>query len=95
MAHIYYRRGTLDLQRIVDKLPSSVATKLAEEQRRKLTLDELEELIQEADAYPTDYGLFPNTCPTCGGKVEIRGEGPTEHSDAEAWPDWPTCKKRV
>ena len=95
VAHIYYRRATKDLRHIVDRLPESVATKLAEEQRRKLTLNELEELIQEAGAYPTEYGLFPTKCPHCGGEVEIRGEGPTEHSDAEAWPYCPNCDRNL
>ena len=77
VAHIYYHRGTKDLQGIIDnlqtivgKLPESVATKLAHEQRRKLTLRELEELIEEAGAYPTEFGLFPTKCPHCGGEVE-------------------------
>ncbi len=102
VAHFYYRRGTRDLQQlvgnlreIVDKLPESVATKLAHEQRRKLTLRELEQLIEEADAYPTDFGLFPTKCPHCGGKVEIRGSGPTEYSEGEAWPYCPTCDRNL
>lgn len=95
VAHFYYRRGTKDLRHIVDKLPESVATKLAEEQRRKLTLSELEELIQEADAYPTPFGLFPNKCPHCGGRVEIRGSDATEYSEAESWPYCPTCKRNL
>src|SRR3990172_2387170 len=95
VAHVYYRRGTKDLHNVVDKLPSSVATKLAHEQRRQLTLAELEELIQEADGYPTEFGLFPNTCPNCGGKVEIRGSSPTEYSEGEAWPYFPNCRKNL
>ncbi len=95
VAHFYYRRGTRDLHQIVDKLPDSVATKLAHEQRRKLTLRELEELIEEAGAYPTEYGLFPTKCPHCGGDVEILGEGPTEYSEAEAWPYCPTCDRSL
>src|SRR5438093_1184364 len=88
VAHVYYRRGTKDLQTIIDnlqtivgKLPESVATRLAHEERRKLTLLELEELIEEAGAYPTEFGLFPTKCPHCGGKVEIRGSDRTEYSE--------------
>lgn len=83
-----------DIQRLeamLGKLPDSVVEKLAAEQRRQLSLDELEELIQEADAYPTEYGLFPNKCPKCGEPTTIRGQGPTEYSEAEAWPACPSC----
>jgi hypothetical protein len=102
VAHIYYRRGTRDLQRIIDnlqaivgKLPDSFATKLADEQRRKLSLRELEELIEEAEAYPTEFGLFPTKCPICGGEVEIRGSDRTAYSEPEAWPYCPTCDKNL
>lgn len=73
VAHLYYRRGTRDLRRatkilrgIVDRLPSSVAAKLAQEQRRQLTLDELQELIQEAGAIPPSMACTRPAVPTAG-----------------------------
>lgn len=91
VAHIYYRRGTVDLQQMFDKLPDALVARLPALPNRKMTLDELEALIQEADAYPTEFGLFPNTCPRCGGKVEIRGDSGSEYSEPEAWPECPAC----
>jgi hypothetical protein len=96
VAHVYYRRTIRDqvtqiaaLQGTLDKLPTQVAQHLIAEQRRKLTLEELEELITEADGYPTPYGLWPNKCPKCGGKLEIRGY--SEDGDSDAWPACLAC----
>jgi len=98
VAHVYYRRTIGDqenqiaaLQGTLDKLPTQVAQALADEQRRTLTLDELEKLISEAGVYPTDHGLWPNKCPKCGGDVTIRGDSGSEYSEPEAWPACPAC----
>ena len=89
MAHS--RREAANMRAILERLPENVVGKLAAETRRHLTLEELEELIAEADAYPTPYGLFPNKCPKCGAPTETRGSGPTEYSEAEAWPVCTSC----
>jgi len=93
VAHLYYQRGTKDLRKIVDTLPDSVARTLAQEQRRKLSLRELEDLIHQADAHMTEFGLFPTKCPVCGGPVEIHGDPGSEYSEPAAWPYCPRCDR--
>ncbi len=65
--------------------------KLAAETRHQLTGEELEELIPEADAYPTPYWSFPNKCPICGAPTETRRHGPTEYSGKGVWPVCTSC----
>ena len=86
VAHFYYRKGMAAVRRdeaktraILDKLPESVVGKLAAETRRQLTLDELGELITEADAYPTGYGIIPEQVSpmwVANGDARARYEAP-------------------
>ena len=91
VAHLYYQRGSRYLQSLVDKLPDVLVERLALQPQHKLTLDELEELIHEADAFPTDFGIFPNKCPECGSKLDFRGDSGSEYHEPEMWAECPAC----
>ena len=91
LSSIYYRRGAADLRSIVDQLPTVVVAKLSREAKRKLSIDELEELIHEAGAFAADGGLFPNSCPKCGSTLEYRESMGNEMVDPEMYAECLAC----
>lgn len=89
IAQSYYRKGTGEMERVFAKLPDALVVKLAQQPERKMTLDELEEMIHEADAFPTEFGLFPNKCPKCSGDLKYHGCG--SEYDPQILGECPDC----
>lgn len=50
---------------IAKKLPPELVSALRETDRLKFTLDEIEQLVLSV-GYPTEFGIIPHNCPSCG-----------------------------
>lgn len=74
------RVSTTALKDTIGKLPDEFLERLKDDDRRKLTFEELEELVMER-AYPTPYGLIPHECPRCGHDDFEMSGGETEYGD--------------
>lgn len=78
---------------MVEKLPDEFLDVSKDEERRKLTFEELEELVLEhaEDATPTRWGLLPHECPECGSEEFDTGYGRGSEGEIEPWARCSEC----
>lgn len=83
---IYYRKSTRDQRRLIAKIPEEIRTALREDQRNKLTVKELNELMELKTLDKRKRGLEAfKACPKCGSpNISIREEWEVDSPDS-AW----------
>lgn len=98
ISHVYYLKSNKDQNAVYNKLEDSVRDIIRSDQREKLSVKELNELLDDRVMDPEDSSPFPyKVCPKCGNEDLKR----TSHDDYEreetyyvigctecGWSDW-------
>lgn len=69
LAHVYYRRASQDQKTLFNKLSEEVRDAILHDNREKLSVSELNELIREKTVDEDVGGVLPYAaCPKCGSE---------------------------
>lgn len=98
LSHWYYRKSNADQELVYSKLSEDIRQIIREDQRGKLSVCELNQLLEQQTIDPDDPGPLPyKACPKCGSK-NLKFESGTDPDRDETyysiacrecpWNDW-------
>ena len=98
ITHFYYKVGTRDQQNIFNKLSKEIKTAILEDSRQKLTIKDLNKILEEKVYDKESNEPLPyKTCPKCGNEILHKSSGLDDTRDEEyffveckgcGWNEW-------
>lgn len=86
VAHIYYRKSSNDQKRFYLKFSKDVRNVILQDNRAKLSVRDLNELLKEKTMNPKSRDPLPyKACPKCGSKDLNRSELTDNRRDETYW----------